>query len=33
MDVSQRACKELKFPRGGEAKVKLEVVSSNAAAK
>jgi len=25
MDISQRACKELQFPKGGEAKVKLEV--------
>jgi rare lipoprotein A len=29
MDISQRACKELGFPKTGEAKVKLEVVSSN----
>jgi len=27
MDISQRACKELGFGRGGEAKVKLEVQS------
>jgi rare lipoprotein A (peptidoglycan hydrolase) len=33
MDVSHRACTELKFGRGGEARVKLEVVSANAAAK
>ena len=26
IDISQRACKELKFGRGGEAKVNLEVV-------
>lgn len=28
MDVSRRACRELKFGRGGEAKVKLQVLSS-----
>ena len=28
MDISQHACKELGFPRAGEAKVKLEAVSS-----
>jgi rare lipoprotein A len=27
LDISRRACDELKFPRGGEAKVKLEVLS------
>jgi rare lipoprotein A len=32
IDISHRACKELKFGRGGEAKVKLEVLNSNAAA-
>jgi len=32
IDISRRACRELKFGRGGEAKVKLEVVSGNAAA-
>ena len=26
IDISKRACKELEFPRGGEAKVKLEVL-------
>ena len=29
MDISQRACRELKFGPGGKAKVKLEVLSSN----
>jgi len=29
MDVSQQACKELEFGRGGKAKVKLEVEPSN----
>lgn len=28
-DISQQACKELEFGRGGEAKVKLEVEPSN----
>jgi peptidoglycan lytic transglycosylase len=28
MDISRRACRELKFNRGGEARVKLEVVSA-----
>jgi len=32
MDISRRACRELDFPAGGEAKVKLEVVPSTAAA-
>jgi len=32
MDISQAACKELQFGRGGEAKVKLEVETSNASA-
>jgi rare lipoprotein A len=27
LDISRRACDELKFPHGGEAKVKLEVLS------
>jgi rare lipoprotein A len=31
MDLSQRACKELHFPKGGEAQVKLEVETSNTA--
>jgi rare lipoprotein A len=29
MDISRRACRELRFGRGGEAKVKLQVLSSN----
>jgi rare lipoprotein A len=33
MDISRRACRGLEFGRGGEARVKLEVVSSNAATK
>jgi peptidoglycan lytic transglycosylase len=33
MDISHRACTKLKFGRGGEARVKVEVVSSNTAAK
>jgi len=33
MDVSKRACRELGFGRGGEARVRLEVVNSNAATK
>jgi rare lipoprotein A len=33
MDISHRACTQLKFGRGGEARVKLDVVSSNAPAK
>lgn len=28
MDISTRACRELKFDRGGEARVKLEVLSA-----
>jgi rare lipoprotein A len=32
MDISRRACRELEFPPGGEAKVKLEVEPSTAAA-
>jgi rare lipoprotein A len=33
MDISQRSCKELGFPRTGEAKVKLEVLGSNGSSK
>jgi rare lipoprotein A len=32
IDISQRACKELEFPKTGEAKVKIEVVGSNSSA-
>jgi rare lipoprotein A len=32
MDISQRACKELHFGPGGEAKVKLEIATSSTAA-
>jgi rare lipoprotein A len=32
MDISRRACEQLKFPRGGEAKVKLQVLTSSASA-
>ena len=32
MDISQRGCKELEFPSGGEAKVKLEPESGTEAA-
>jgi rare lipoprotein A len=32
MDISQRACKELGFPRSGESKVKIQVVSSSSSA-
>ena len=28
MDISRRTCRELKFPRGGQAKVSLEVLGS-----
>ena len=30
MDISTRVCRELKFDRGGEAQVKLEVLTSTA---
>lgn len=33
MDLSQRACQELKFGRGGKGKIKLEVLTSSADAK
>jgi len=33
MDISQRACKELGFPKTGESKVKIEVMSSSSSAK
>jgi rare lipoprotein A (peptidoglycan hydrolase) len=33
IDISQCACKELKFGPGGEAKVNLQVISANAGAK
>jgi rare lipoprotein A len=33
MDVSRRACTKLKFGRGGEGRVKLEVLNSKVAAK
>jgi rare lipoprotein A len=29
MDISQRACRQLKFPRTGEAKVKIDVLGSS----
>jgi rare lipoprotein A len=32
MDISKRACHELKFPRSGEAKVNVEVLGSNSSA-
>jgi len=33
MDISKRACNELGFPRSGEAKVKIEVLSTSSSAK
>jgi hypothetical protein len=33
MDLSQHACHKLKFGPGGKGKIKLEVISSNTAAK
>ncbi len=32
MDISERACKELQFPKGGKAKVKLEIESADSSA-
>jgi peptidoglycan lytic transglycosylase len=32
MDISHRACEELKFPRGGEAEVKIEEVGADGSA-
>jgi rare lipoprotein A len=32
LDISRRACQQLKFPRGGEARVKFQVLTTSASA-